>query len=46
MKCKFYIIRLNVTKYEVTFATKRGGLTSQPLMATPLVMSLPYSNSR
>jgi len=35
MKYKFCRIRINVTKYDVTFATKWGVLTPPP-MATPL----------
>jgi len=39
MKYKFCSIRINVTKYDVTFATKRG---SKPpsVLATPLVIRL------
>jgi len=39
MKYKFYSIRINVTKYNVTFATKRG-LFKPPLEATPLAHTL------
>jgi len=40
MKYKFCNIRINVTKYDVTFATKEGFLTPKPLMATPLVETI------
>jgi len=44
MKYKFCNIRINLTKYEVRFATRGVGLL--PTVATPLVMTVPYSNSR
>jgi len=36
MKYKFYSIRINVTKHDVTFATKGGGQPSPPSVATAL----------
>jgi len=38
MKYKFYGIRINVTKYDVTFATKGG--FSFPPVATPLARNM------
>jgi len=43
MKYKFCSIHINVTKYDVTFATKEWVLTPNPV-ATPLVGSLNRSS--
>jgi len=37
MNYKFCTIRINVTKYDVTFATKGGGFNPLPV-ATPLIL--------